>query len=269
MPNLCSPLISVIIPCYNNEDTIKETLESVISQSYCNLEIICIDDGSQDNTINILNKFKKKINEFKLLINTRNRGPSYTRNRGISVAQGCYVAFLDADDYWHPQKIEIQFNIMKKQNWNFIGASFKKDLTISNKPVNTNEMEYKSISFNKLLFKNYFSTPSVLIKKNILLPFDNSQKYSEDYKLWLNILRNKHTRAGIITKPILVGLNKESYGASGLSASIWSMEKYELKNYWDLLKKGHLLTLFAIPYSILKHIRRLIIIKYRNYHGKQ
>lgn len=254
-------LISIIIPCFNSADTIERAVLSAKNQTYSNIEIICIDDCSSDKTIDILEALSSKTPYLTILKNSQNSGPSISRNKGISAATGTYIAFLDSDDYWHPQLLEVQLNILKKKDYVLISSKKGINLTFDKK-INEKDVNIKDISFNKLLFKNYFTTSTVLIKKEVCPEFDSSQRYSEDYKLWLEILFNNH-KSGIITSPDLASADKNPYGASGLSANLWLMEKYELKNYLYFLKKGKTLALFAILFSLIKYLKRLCITSIR------
>jgi len=105
-------LVSVIIPCYNEENYIYECLESVISQTYKNIEIICVNDGSTDNTREILYELRKN-NSIIQIIDINNSGAPVARNIGLNLAKGTYIQFLDADDLIRPNKIEHQFNLVK------------------------------------------------------------------------------------------------------------------------------------------------------------
>lgn len=102
--------ISVVIPCYNAEDFIEETIESVLSQTYKPLEIIVVNDGSTDRTADILKKYQRYIR----IIHQPNQGECVARNTGLEAARGFWVAFLDADDMWLPQKLERQIEIIKR-----------------------------------------------------------------------------------------------------------------------------------------------------------
>jgi len=98
-------LVSIIMPVFNTDKYLKEALDSIFSQTYRNFEIICIDDGSIDNSLPILKSFENRI---KLIINDKNYGTSESRNRGIQLSKGEFLAFLDADDIWEKNKLEIQ-----------------------------------------------------------------------------------------------------------------------------------------------------------------
>ena len=107
--------ISVIIPAYNSEKTILRALESVNSQTFKPIEIIVINDYSSDKTEEVVKSFKSEITII-FLSNETNKGPSYSRNRGIRSSNGNWIAFLDADDYWHPQKLEFQIKLHLRQS---------------------------------------------------------------------------------------------------------------------------------------------------------
>jgi glycosyltransferase involved in cell wall biosynthesis len=108
--------VSVVIPCFNSEKTIRRALQSVLDQSLQVKEIICIDDASTDMTKEILSELASTITqvEIKIIFNTVNFGPSNSRNSGWDIATGDFIAFLDSDDLWHPQKIQIQYSWMKE-----------------------------------------------------------------------------------------------------------------------------------------------------------
>lgn len=103
------PLVSAVIPAYNAAAFVERAIDSVLAQTYPNIEIIVINDGSTDNTLKVLERYRLKI----ILINQPNRGTRHARNQGIRAAQGEWIAYLDADDYWLPEKIERQVNWMQ------------------------------------------------------------------------------------------------------------------------------------------------------------
>lgn len=117
--NLKSGLVSIITPLHNGEDYVRETIESVLAQSYDNWEMIIVDDCSQDLGINIVQEFIVKDSRIKLIVNKTNLGPALTRNTAINFAQGQYIAFLDSDDLWTPDKLSIQIEYMNSNNYPF------------------------------------------------------------------------------------------------------------------------------------------------------
>ncbi|MFE7914333.1 glycosyltransferase family 2 protein, partial [Bacillus mobilis] len=109
-------LVSVIVPLYNAEKYIAETMESILNQTYKNIEIVIVDDGSKDQSSSIVKNFKKKYPEQIQYILQENQGVSVARNTGIENANGEYISFLDSDDLWHSTKIEKQIESMHKNN---------------------------------------------------------------------------------------------------------------------------------------------------------
>ena len=202
---MSNPLVSIIIPAYNSEKYIAETLTSVLSQAYRPIEIIVVDDGSTDKTAKILKGCQTdKTNESSEInltyIYQQNSGPSKARNTGIKAAKGEYIAFLDADDLWTKTKLEKQVNYMTNNSdvslvfgdmsvfdskGIIIDSSFKKygypQCDEGRKVLN---------AFENLLERNYISTGTVFLKKGCFNKagyFDESIRHGEDYDLWLRV----------------------------------------------------------------------------------
>lgn len=260
-------LVSVIIPAYNAERTILECLESVKKQTYSKLEVIVVNDGSKDCTVDILNKFKNKNKEFPLTIySINNSGPATARNWGIKNSHGEFIAFLDSDDKWHPTKIEKQIYYLKKYP--------EIDLLGCNYSIGRSSKIHKDgimfISKKQLLFKNPFPTPCVILRKQIIqnnLYFSEGKKFSEDYLLWLNIAFNNHKCAKLHEQLTILD-DKPTYGHKGLSSRLWDMEKGELSNYKYLYDNSKItLWLFSIAtlFSFLKFCKRIIITYIRKF----
>ena len=115
--NKKEPLVSVIIPAYNAEKIVGYTLDTVINQTYKNLEIIIVNDCSKDKTLDVLNEYAKKDKRIKVMSNEKNSGVAETRNNALKVATGEYIAFVDADDLWNLEKIEKQLNFMLENDY--------------------------------------------------------------------------------------------------------------------------------------------------------
>ncbi|NER34463.1 MAG: glycosyltransferase [Oscillatoria sp. SIO1A7] len=183
------PLISIIMPAYNGEKTIRETVESVISQSQPDWELIAIDDGSQDSTVEILSSIgDPRVKVFSYF----NSGPSTSRNRGIARARGDYISFIDADDLWTPDKLESQLQALQKHpqaalaySWiNFIDESSQFARRGSYVALNGNV-------YANLLIVNFLESGSnPLIRREALTEvggFDESLTHGEDWDLWLRL----------------------------------------------------------------------------------
>lgn len=248
--------ISVIIPTYNSEETIQRALNSVVVQTFAPSEIIVVDDCSVDKTYEILDRFRLENsgkNNIRLFKNSQNSGPAHTRNKGIQEATGDWIAFLDADDFWHPQKLEIQMEVATKSNCQFIGSTCKIVPEVNERI--TGSPQFKTLKPYQFLFKNFFVTPSVIIKRTSLLQFSEEMKHSEDYDLWIKMMRH-YGSSILITNP-LVTLGKPAYLSGGLSSELWKMQSGEMKALSQ--EKNFILRAVSLCFSLLKFVRRLAI----------
>lgn len=180
-------LVSIIIPTYNRAEYIERAINSALSQSYKNIEIIVIDDGSIDNTKEIIEKFKKKIK----YIYQKNSGVSAARNRGIKEAKGAWIAFLDSDDVWLHDKITKQMDLINNNNLQicFTGAELIKQYKSKENSFRTEYIIYKD-GFDLLLNHNLKPLiPCTLIHKSLLIanPFNEQLRVAEDTELFYNL----------------------------------------------------------------------------------
>lgn len=251
-------IVSVIIPVYNSEKTIESTINSVLHQTYSqSIEIIIVNDGSTDGSkeaINTIIKNNQTIIIIKL-INKSNNGVSSARNKGLTVAKGDYIAFLDSDDTWHPEKLEIIIKTMVDNNIKFIGHGY------TNKSVFPSLREsgkLKKISFSSLLLKNFAVTPSIVIKKDICELFNEEMSHTEDHELWLRIALNHDVY--YLDSP-LVKLGRPELSAGGLSSDLWKMRKGEIQMFINIAKRKKALipsVPLLIGFSLLKHAKKTI-----------
>lgn len=250
--------VSVIIPMYNSKDTIKSAIESVLNQTYKEpIEIIVVNDGSKDGCEKIVEKMiiNNQTNRTIKLINKPNGGVSSARNRGIKEASGEYIAFLDSDDMWHPQKLELVFEALKDDSIKFIGHSYTLENNFDKK---FNLEKLSKVSFTKLLLKNFAVTPSIIIKKEICEYFDETMTHTEDHELWLRIALK--TDVHYLDLP-LTTLGRPTMTRGGLSANRWAMRKGELQMYKNIIRYKKSLTLlypFLVIFSLAKHLRHII-----------
>lgn len=258
--------VSVIIPCYNSSNTITRAVTSVFSQTVLPLEVILIDDASQDNTLEILHAIQAEHGEdwIKLIPFTENRGPSAARNAGWEQAKAEYIAFLDADDSWHPQKVEIQYGWMQKNPSTVLtGHQIRlADLNYLIPTYSHDQISVKQVKRRALLFKNLFTTSTVMIRGNLSLRFDEDQSFCEDYLLWLRIFL-LYGDAYLINLPTAFRY-KSFYGEAGLSSHLWLMEKGELQTYKKIFNAGgiNLLQLILVStWSVLRHTKRIAVCK--------
>ena len=262
-------IVSVIIPYYNSERTIIRAIESAVTQTFTDFEIILVDDGSKDNSHIIVDDYIKKQNKIKFQhYYQENAGPAEARNLGISKSDAGHIAFLDSDDSWVGNKLEIQMKLMAENKIDLLGSNIsivETDGKIIRHYYVQRQLEY--ISFYKLLFKHYFYTSSVVARKIILEKiggFPEGQKYAEDTLLYARITR-KYNSA--VSSDFLVNVYKPLFGESGLSGNLKETNKYVLKNFRVLRKEnvynsrkiGHVLYVLAILFSRIKYFRKILI----------
>lgn len=197
------PLISIIMPAYNCEKFIMEAITSVIEQTYKSWELIVIDDGSKDNTVSIIKELSNKDDRIRFYINEENKGVSATRNRGISLANGDWIAFLDSDDMWKKDKLHKQVASLKDKKAEFIftGSSFINELGSFYQGIL--EVPDK-VAYKNLRTHNVISCSSVLIKKSFFedIKMENDDMH-EDYAVWLRVLKTGTCAYGI-NEPLLI-----------------------------------------------------------------
>lgn len=235
-------LVSVIIPTYNSEKLLLLAVQSVLNQTYGDFEIIIIDDGSTDNTKQALGQFKDERIKY---IYQENAGPAVARNKGINLAKGEYVAFLDADDKWVPEKLEIQINVFKENKdiglvYSAIDMeveSFQEREIERHKNCKTKEDLVKHLLFNAIGI-----VPSIIVKKDILNQaglFDANLRLGEDWDLWIRIacLTNFY----YVDKVLVIAFRPTSSLTS--SYNMVAFEKY----YLEVLNK-----FFANPDNLKK-----------------
>ncbi|MBW6482147.1 MAG: glycosyltransferase [Vicingaceae bacterium] len=187
-------LVSIIIPCYNAEKYIAETIQSVINQTYSNWEIVVVNDGSTDNSATILNQFSEKDNRIQL-INKSNSGVSDTRNKGLEVANGEFITFLDADDVWHITNLEKKVNFLISTGYDVV-YSYCQLIDEYAEPIDSilkGENNLKIENFLSLK-ANYNTAPSgVLFKKEVLQKiggFDVNLSNNADQDILIQVLAN-------------------------------------------------------------------------------
>lgn len=182
-------LVSIILPSYNSEKYIKYSIESIINQTYNNWELVIVDNNSEDNTLKIINEY---IDSRIHCLNIINDGCiAKSRNLGITKSHGDYIAFLDSDDVWCNNKLELCMELLEKNNLNFVAHNLN---LIGNKTglIRSGPLKYASI--NHLLYKKNCFTPSaVLLAKKIITDvdlFDEREELitAEDYHLWLKLI---------------------------------------------------------------------------------
>lgn len=262
-------LVSVIIPCYRCGATIKRALDSVAAQSLRPAEVILIEDGSDDDTLEQLYCAQGEHPKgwIKIIALEKNSGPSIARNTGWNAATQPYIAFLDADDSWHPQKIEIQYQWMAAHPevaLTSCGLRVKRDST-AEPMINKDMLVAKLVSKRKLLLSNQFATSAVMLKRELPNRFEHVKQHSEDYLLWLDICLAGHVCARLSAE--LAYFHKAPYGEGGLTGNLWAMEWGQLDNYRRMFKRRHVnywQYLLLCTQSWMRFFKRYLVTLVRN-----
>jgi teichuronic acid biosynthesis glycosyltransferase TuaG len=188
-------MITIIIPTYNSEHTLEETLSSAMAQSWQDIEILVLDDGSTDNSRQVAQELAALDSRIRLLSNEKNLGVEATRNRGLDLACGEWIAFLDADDVWQPDKLEKQMAHLHQTGGDlcYTGYSFiDRDSRAIRQPYEVPE----SISFRQILAENVIGCSTALFRKPETIRFRKGYGH-EDYVFWLELLRVGYQAVGI------------------------------------------------------------------------
>lgn len=263
--------VSVIIPCFRCADTIERAVESIAAQAMLPAEVILVDDCSGDDTLETLFAIQRKYPEgwIRVLQQPVNGGPGEARNAGWDHASHTYVAFLDADDSWHPQKIEIQYRWMREHpEVALTGHGNRKlaegELPLREASVDPAEVVFRPISKNQLLWSNRFSTPSVMLRRDMPMRFARGKHHSEDYLLWLTVACAGYRMARCDLP--LAFLYKAAYGEGGLSSQLWKMEKGELDTYRTVRKAcgiSQYKYALLLAWSMARFLRRVVVTGFR------
>ncbi|WP_299824562.1 glycosyltransferase family A protein [uncultured Pontibacter sp.] len=187
--------VSIVMPAYNAANTIAESIESVLRQSYQNWELIIVNDCSKDNTVQIINRYIAQHDNIKLIDLEVNQGPCLARNIGIKCATGDYICFLDSDDLWHPSKLELQTSFhhqhpYKISHTNFIFFNGNGIVRRPWKNLIQLGMKKSGKLLDQLYQENVVGILTVMVKRDILLDlggFDPEIPALEDYDLWIRI----------------------------------------------------------------------------------
>lgn len=215
-------LVSVIMPAYNVEDTIERAVKSVVSQSYTNWELLIGNDSSSDSTLKVIYSLAKHEARIRVYSNEENMGVSGTRNLLVDNSEGEFIAFLDADDEWYPEKLKIQISQMVSEGLSFTCGAYHSDKD----SILTKVTPRKLINYGELLFYNDIPLLTVVVRKSIMQQF--RPLGHEDYDLWLRILKCNH-----ICHSVPYGCIAKYYVLPG---SLSSNKMYAFRWYINILK---------------------------------
>ena len=243
------PLVSIITPVYNAEKFLSETIKSIQSQTYKNWELLLVDDCSKDNSAKIIEEFKISDNRIKYIKLEKNSGASVSRNTGIKNAKGRFIAFVDSDDIWKPEKLHIQIRYMLKHK---IGFSFTSYRYMKENGVKTNKVAKAplKINYNGLLKNTIIGCSTVVIDKDIVGDFEMPLvRRGQDTATWLQILKKEKYAYGIQDDLVNYRLVGDSLSSNKIKA---------LKRTWNTYRNVEKLNIFKCSYVFCFYIYNAI-----------
>ena len=219
-------LVSVIVPVHNAEAFLKDTVDSILKQTYENLEIMLVDDASKDSSREMIKEYEVLDERVKPLILEDNVGVADARNKGIEAAKGQYIAFLDSDDIWLPTKLEEQISFMEKNNFGFTCTGYEFIDEGGTKIGKHVEVE-PSVNYKDLLKQNTIGCLSVVIDREKIPNIHMPKIHHEDYVTWLSILKQGHSAYGLNKVLALYRRRATSLSGNKLKSAMWT---------WNILK---------------------------------
>lgn len=252
--NSQTELVTVIMPAKNSAKTIRESIQSVLNQTYGNLELIVVDNGSSDNTVDIVKELQGE-DERIFLTFCQVEGAAAARNEGIVMAKGRYIAFLDSDDAWDKSKLEKHLAFMQDNKAGFSFTSYYVNLSTEAKDVKLFKPRYNIATYKKLLRCNDIGCSTVICDQSIVgKPFMNLKATKrEDYACWLEITK-KGTTGLLFEEPLTtyrISKHSVSYNKVAMLKYQWNVchniEKHNalfsawlmLSHIWNRVFKGY------------------------------
>lgn len=235
-------LISIIMPVYNGEKYIASAIESVLGQAYENWELIVVDDCSKDSTAEIIEVFTDS--RIKYTKNKANSGCAVSRNNGLDIASGEYVAFLDCDDIWHEDKLAKQVQLIKNTDVDLVYTGYQ---FIDQNDVKTKVIIPKGkATLSDLLKENYIIFSTVLCKRSILKGIGfKPEWFHEDYVYLLDLLQKKARFAGLQEKLALYRVHKGGRSNDKKNAALRRWDIYRNYLHYGYLKSLYYFAFYA------------------------
>lgn len=239
--------VSVIIPYFKKKKFIQRAVHSVLNQSYKNFDIIIIYDDENLKDLKILNRLKKTSKKIKILINKNNLGAGLSRNKGIKYSKSKYIAFLDADDFWHPEKLKVQIKYMIMNNLKISHTSY---YIVNDQNKILDLRVARDINYKSLLKSCDIGLSTVLLEKKILNKnLFPDQKTKEDYILWLKITK-KYKFIGIDEKLVYWRNTENSLSSSIIQKLIDGYRVYRFYEKQNFIKS--IISLLVLSFNYMK-----------------
>lgn len=219
-------LVSIIMAAYNAEKTIELAIESVLNQTYSNFELLVINDCSKDGTAKLVEDFSAKDNRVRLISNEKNSGVSFTRKHGLEEANGSWIAILDSDDAWAPEKLEKQIELQNRTNADllFTGSAF---MDSEGRPIDWYLHAPAEATYRQLLKQNVLSNSSALVRKELYAKhYAVGDGMHEDFAIWLSILKDGKKAYGVDEPLLIYRIAKSSKSGNKIKAAKMNWNKY-------------------------------------------
>lgn len=223
--------VSVITPVYNVEKYIDKTLESVFAQTYKDIEIVLVDDCSRDKSAQIIARYKESHLEIVYFLQPKNMGAGAARNKALELASGQYVAFLDSDDLWLPEKTERQIKLMKEKNSSFSYAAIEM-MDENRKTIKGKRNLKETCDYKYLLHNTIIATSSVIVDRTVLGDFRMPlRRGGQDYATWLSLLREGAVACGINDTLVRYRVGHDSLSSNKLKSikQVWEIQTQDEK----------------------------------------
>jgi len=235
-----SILISIVTPSYNCSDFIAQTIDSVKSQTYNNWEMIIVDDCSTDNSIDIINSYAKEDNRIKLYRLEKNSGAAVARTKAIELAKGDYIAFLDSDDIWLPEKLQLQLEFMVKNNYHFTSTKYS-EMSHDGKDLRMLKV-WEKTNYRQMLKSCRIGNSSVMYNCKALGKYKVPDiKRDNDFVLWLKIIKDTD---------YVYGLDKHLMKYRLTENSISRKKSKKIKYHWLVFRQYENLSFIYSLYLI-------------------
>lgn len=218
--------ISVVMAAWNSENTISQAIKSVLAQTYKQLEIIVVDDCSSDRTVSIVKILVREDSRVKLVQSPKNRGVAYARRVGLDASTGNWIAILDSDDVWLPNKLEKQICLQASTNASllFTGSGF---MTSDGIAFSWKMSIPCEVNYRQLLKQNILSNSSALVRKELYIKhYVLKGEIHEDYAIWLKILRTGQVAYGVNEPLLMYRLSKSSKSGNKVAAAKMNWKTY-------------------------------------------
>ena len=219
-------LISIIMAAYNAEKTIEQAINSVLNQTYTNFELLVVNDCSKDRTVELVKSIAAMDGRVRLISNVKNSGVSYTRKHGLKEAKGSWIAILDSDDAWAPEKLEKQIALQKKMNADllFTGSAF---MNSDGQPIDWYLHAPAEVTYRQLLKQNVLSNSSALVRKELYAKhYAIGDEMHEDFAIWLSILKEGKKAYGVDEPLLIYRIAKSSKSGNKIKATRMNWNTY-------------------------------------------